>query len=88
MIVRWSTADLSDTGGRMIGAAYFTGELKPLPEYTGRWFKTRSGPIEQAWVTFRALPADVQFARVVALRQVLLTCQGDPLDTLVPGALR
>jgi len=83
-----STADLSDTGGRMIGAAYFTGELKPLPEYTGRWFKTRSGPIEQAWVTFRALPADVQFARVVALRQVLLTCQGDPLDTLVPGALR
>jgi hypothetical protein len=83
-----SYGDMSDMGGRMIAAAYFTGELKPLPEYGGSWLRRESGRVEQAWQKFRALPADVQFARVVALRQVLLTCQGDPINTLVPGALR
>ncbi|WP_410628253.1 hypothetical protein [Amycolatopsis sp. cmx-8-4] len=83
-----SYGDLSDMGGRMIAAAYFTGELKPLPEYGGSWFRQESGRLEQVWQKFRALPADVRFARVAALRQVLLTCNGDPLDTLVPGALR
>ncbi|MFJ1760441.1 hypothetical protein ACIOD2_09005 [Amycolatopsis sp. NPDC088138] len=86
--VRPSYGDLADLGGRMIAAAYFTGELKPLPEYGGSWFRRESSPVEQAWQKFRALPAEVQFARIVALRHVLLTCQGDPLDTLVPGALR
>jgi hypothetical protein len=80
--------DVADVGGRMIAAAYFTGELKPLPEYGAKWVGRRSPPIEDAWAKFRALPAEVRFARVVALRQVLLTCQGDPLDTLVPGAPR
>ncbi|MEU0792347.1 hypothetical protein ABZ342_19945 [Amycolatopsis sp. NPDC005961] len=83
-----SYGDLSDLGGRVIAAAYFTGELKRLPEYGGGWFRQSSGRIEQAWQKFHALPADEQFSRIVAVRQVLLTCQGDPLDTLVPGALR
>ncbi|MEA5358654.1 hypothetical protein VA596_03830 [Amycolatopsis sp., V23-08] len=83
-----SHGDPSDLGARMIAAGYFTGELKQLPEYGGSWYRDKSGRIEQAWQTFHALPADVQFARIVALRHVLLTCQGDPLDTLVPGALR
>ncbi|MDT7803711.1 MAG: hypothetical protein QOI78_7144 [Actinomycetota bacterium] len=86
--VRPSYGDLSDLGGRMIAAAYFTGELKQLPEYDGSWFRQESGRLDQAWQKFRALPADVQFSRMVALRHVLLTCQGDPLDTLVPGAPR
>lgn len=86
--VRPSYGDLGDLGGRMIAAAYFTGELKPLPEYGGSWFRRESGQIEQVWQKFHALPADVQFARIAALRQVLLTCHGDPIDTLVPGALR
>ncbi|WP_244885633.1 hypothetical protein [Amycolatopsis vancoresmycina] len=85
---RPSAPSVSDTGARMIAAAYFTGELKLLPEYAGSWFRTQLGPVEQAWAKFRALPEDVRFARIVALRQVLLTCQGDPLGTLVPGALR
>ncbi|MGV9359201.1 hypothetical protein [Amycolatopsis sp. NPDC003731] len=85
----WPTnATVSDMGGRMIAAAYFTGQLKPLPEYAGRWFPPQAGPIEQAWTKFRALPADVRFTRVVAVRQALLTCQGDPLETLVPGSGR
>jgi hypothetical protein len=83
-----SYGDVPDMGGRMIAAAYFTGELKLLPEYGGSWFRHESGRIEQVWQKFHALPADVQFARIVALRQVLLTCHGDPIDTLVPGALR
>lgn len=84
---RPSAASLSDLGGRMIAAAYFTGELRSLPEYTRTWYGRNSEPVERAWAKFRALPPEVQFARVVALRQVLLTCQGDPLETLVPGAL-
>ncbi|WP_328459199.1 hypothetical protein [Amycolatopsis sp. NBC_00438] len=83
-----SYGDVPDTGSRMIAAAYFTGELKLLPEYGGSWFRHESGRIEPVWQKFHALPADVQFARIVALRQVLLTCHGDPIDTLVPGALR
>lgn len=85
---RPSAPSVSDTGARMIAAAFFTGELKLLPESTGRWFRTQLGPVEQVWEKFRALPADVRLARIAALRQVLLTCQGDPLGTLVPGALR
>ncbi|MEV7045491.1 hypothetical protein [Amycolatopsis sp. NPDC051061] len=79
---------LADLGARMITAAYFTGELKPLPEFAARWILREAGPVEQAWATFRALPADVRFSRIVAVRQVFLTCQGDPLDTLVPGTMR
>jgi len=86
--VRPSYAELSDVGARMIAASYFTGELKLLPEYGGSWVKREFGSIEQAWEKFRALPAAVQFGRIVELRHVLLTCQGDPLGTLVPGASR
>lgn len=85
---RPSGGSLADLGGRMIAAAYFTGELKPLPEFAARWIMRESGTVEQAWATFRALPAEVRLARMIAVRQVLLTCQGDPLDTLVPGASR
>jgi hypothetical protein len=85
---RASAVDLPDQAARMITAAYFTGELKPLPERNGLWLKKQFGTIEQLWGSFRALPPEVQLERVAAARQVLLTCQGDPLDTLVPGAMR
>ncbi|WP_254897127.1 hypothetical protein [Amycolatopsis sp. Hca4] len=78
-----SHADVSDMGARMIAAAYFTGELKLLPEFTRNWFSSKRDVFEQLWAKFRALPEDVQFTRVVALRRALLTCQGDPLETLV-----
>lgn len=83
-----SRGSLTDLSARMIAAAYFTGELKPLPEFGARWILVGDGPIERAWAKFRALPPDVRFARIVALRQVLSTCQGDPMDALVPGAMR
>lgn len=80
---RPSAADLPDQGARMIMAAYFTGELKRLPEYGGGWLRDRFSTVEHLWTAFRALPPDVQLARVAATRQVLLTCQGDPLAKLV-----
>ncbi|MEU8639665.1 hypothetical protein AB0C38_46365 [Amycolatopsis sp. NPDC048633] len=83
-----SYGDLTDVGGRMIAAAYFTGELKPLPEFGAGWATRQPSPIDDAWAKFRALPDDVRFSRMVALRRMLLTCQGDPLNTLVPGAMR
>ncbi|MCR6487242.1 hypothetical protein M8542_30875 [Amycolatopsis sp. OK19-0408] len=85
---RHSVVDLPDQAARMITGAYFTGELKPLPELGGHWLKDKFATIDQLWATFHALPADVQQERVVAARQVLLTCQGDPLQKLVPGAPR
>lgn len=85
---RHSSVSLPDQAARMITGAYFTGELKPLPELGGRWLKDRFGEIDRLWATFHALPADVQLARVAAARQVLLTCDGDPLQQLVPGAPR
>lgn len=84
----WSRATFPDQAARMITAAYFTGELKLLPEYGGSWFKDKLGVTGQLWATFRALPPDVQLTRVAAARQVLLTCQGDPLEKLVPGGPR
>ncbi len=81
---RPSAPSVSDTGARMIAAAYFTGQLKPLPESSGRWFRSQLGPVDQVWTRFRALPADIRSARIAALRQALLTCHGDPLETLVP----
>jgi hypothetical protein len=84
----WSRPTLPDQAARMITAAYFTGELKQLPEYGGSWLKDKLGTIERLWATFRALPPDVQLTRVAAARQVLLTCQGDPLEKLVSGGPR
>ncbi|UOX88334.1 hypothetical protein MUY14_42740 [Amycolatopsis sp. FBCC-B4732] len=83
-----SHSSVPDQAARAIGAAYFTGKLEPLPEFTRNWFKREFGAIEQVWNQFRALPPDVQATRIVALRQALLTCRGEPLDVLVPGALR
>jgi hypothetical protein len=85
---RPSAGSLPDEAARTIAAAYFTGELKVPPEFNRGYFNRQFGAIEQVWAKFRALPADVQFARIVAVRQALLTCRGEPLDTLVPGALR
>ncbi|MBE1500873.1 hypothetical protein H4696_007973 [Amycolatopsis lexingtonensis] len=86
--LRPSTSTIPDQAARAIAAGYFTGKLEPLPEYTRNWFKRELPSIEQVWEKFRALPPEVQATRIAALRQSLLTCRGEALDTLVPGALR
>ncbi|QUQ65588.1 ABC transporter permease [Kutzneria sp. CA-103260] len=75
------------TLARMISAAYFTGDFSLLPgDY---WFDLGPdrdlGAAQAMWAKFHALPADVQRTRIIAMRQVFLTCQGNPLDALLPG---
>jgi hypothetical protein len=75
-----------DIAARTISAAWFTGELHPLPQYTHEWTFMHE-TVTSAWQTFRGLPKRTQFDRILAMRQVLLTCKGNPLTALVPGAM-
>jgi hypothetical protein len=61
---------------RTVAAAWFTGELAPIPGGQYVWDDAR-GEIQQAWQALRALPAADQPARVAALREAALDCRGD-----------
>jgi len=68
---------------RMVLAAWFTGELKPL--VGSNYLNGGSMPdAEAAWATLRALPEAEQLKRVEAARQVGLSCDGEQLEALVP----
>lgn len=75
----------ADIAARTISAAWFTGELRPLPQYGIEW-RSMHDMVTSAWQRFRQLPQRTQLARIAAMRQVLLTCQGNPLTALVPEA--
>ncbi|MFE3827111.1 hypothetical protein [Streptomyces sp. NPDC059092] len=61
---------------RTVAAAWFTGELKPLPGLA--YLREDAGVLARpAWEALRALPAGEQRARIVALRDATLTCDGD-----------
>lgn len=79
-----------DTAARMISAAYFTGEFSLLPGDTRFDVDANGdlGPVQAMWAKFHALPADVQRARIIAMRQMFLTCRGNPLEALLPGGAR
>lgn len=72
----------SDIAARMISAAYFTGEFSLLP---GDHLKADLGRVQPMWAKFHALPAALQRSRIIAMRQIFLTCHGNPLDALLPG---
>lgn len=72
-----------DEIARTVSAAWFTGELRPLPEREWDWSSTEA-TARSAWEILRRLPPATQLARITAMRQVLLSCQGDPLTALVP----
>jgi hypothetical protein len=82
-----SYPDPPDTVARMISAAYFTGTFALLPG-NGQWDLGHLGPVEGMWTKFHALPGDLQRSRIIAMRQAFLTCKGNPLDILLPGAAR
>jgi hypothetical protein len=66
---------------RIVTAAWFTGEVKRLPEIM--WLGTSfDHDIDAAWTGLRALPAEQQKARIEAVRQANLGCQKDLLDVL------
>lgn len=77
---------IREAAARTAVAAWFTGDLKPLPNYR----LIRSGaaePAARALAALRSLPADEQWARVNAAREVGLSCQGDQLAALTGGTL-
>jgi hypothetical protein len=77
---------IREAAARTAVAAWFTGELKPLPLY--RFIRDgAAAPADQALAAVRALPADEQLARVNAAREVGLSCQGDQLTVLTGGTL-
>jgi hypothetical protein len=76
----------ADIAARTISAAWFTGELRPLPQYSHEWGSMQA-TVTSAWQAFRQLPQRTQLARITAMREALLTCNGNPLTALVPGAL-
>jgi len=86
--VPFSRVSLPDTAARMISAAYFTGKLSVLPDDSNYVLGGNLGSVQAMWATFQALPADVQQWRIIAMRQAFLTCQGNPLKALLPGAGR
>lgn len=75
-----------EAAARTAVAAWFTGELKPLPNF--RYVRDgAAGPATRTWEILRTLPPDQQLARVSAARAVGLSCQGDQLTVLTGGAL-
>jgi len=80
-----NTGNLGDQVARWVSAAWFLGDLKPVPDYRAGWFRVDSSHVERAWQRFRALPPDVQRERIIAMRQAFLTCESDPFQALLPG---
>jgi hypothetical protein len=66
---------------RTVTAAWFTGELRPLPTYGYTWDTDRAAA-ERTWRGLRALPAAEQRARVAAVRAAGLACHRDLLSVL------
>ncbi|QXE35029.1 hypothetical protein KQY30_12865 [Streptomyces sp. GMY02] len=79
------TKAVRELAARTVAAAWFTGDLKPLPGAGGQRSAADAlaGP---AWTALRALPEDEQRERVAALRKASLACEGDLLTVLRDGA--
>ncbi|WP_245703593.1 hypothetical protein [Streptomyces lushanensis] len=75
------TKAVRELAARTVSAAWFTGELKPLPG-AGELRADASRLAGPAWDALRALPADEQRARIAALRTAALRCEGDLLTVL------
>ncbi|MFE2595078.1 hypothetical protein ACFXCZ_01020 [Streptomyces sp. NPDC059396] len=74
-----------ELAARTVAAAWFTGDLKPLPG-AGDQRAAADALAGPAWTALRALPSDEQRERVAALRTASLACEGDLLTILRNGA--
>ncbi len=74
---------MDELTARSITSSWFLGEWKMQ---SGYWSDEVKNELVQKQETFRALPADVQRERIIAVRQAGLTCQGNQLDILLGGA--
>ncbi|GAB3716524.1 hypothetical protein GCM10027598_26340 [Amycolatopsis oliviviridis] len=75
---------LDEVTARSITSSWFLGDWN-LPQRSWLGDETKNKVIRQQEI-FRALPADVQRDRILALRKAALTCQGNQLDILLGGA--
>ncbi|MFD7899243.1 hypothetical protein [Streptomyces sp. NPDC059743] len=75
------TKAVRELAARTVAAAWFTGELKPLPG-TGELRADAGKLAGPAWNALRALPTDEQRTRIAALRTAALRCEGDLLAVL------
>lgn len=72
-----------ELAARTVAAAWFLGELHPVPGYGPTYGAQIDLLARPAWTALRTLPADEQKARIVALREAELSCDSaDPLKVL------
>jgi hypothetical protein len=69
----WSSTDA--LSAHIVTAAWFTGELAPVPGTRFLWDAARDR-VRRVWDDLRALPATEQTARVAAYRAASLACDG------------
>lgn len=70
----WSVSTDTLTA-RIVTAAWFTGELAPVPGTISLWDYAQDR-VREAWRELRSLPADEQTAKVAAYREAALSCTG------------
>ncbi|MFJ6675271.1 hypothetical protein ACIQMJ_29570 [Actinosynnema sp. NPDC091369] len=74
-----------EVAARTVMTAWLTGRVEPLPTFRLWLGEEIDALTAQGWERLRALPEDVQAARVQAAREVQAGCTGDALTTLTGG---
>lgn len=72
----------SDQYAQSVAVGWILGDLRPLPgtpETVGGEVETRSRPV---WEKLKALPWSGQLARINAMRDAALACEGDPFEVV------
>lgn len=74
-----------EVAARTVMTAWLTGRVEPLPTFRLWLGEEIDALTAKGWERLRALPEDVQAARVQAAREVQAGCAGDALTTLTGG---
>ncbi|MGW3290592.1 hypothetical protein ACWDR3_38760 [Streptomyces sp. NPDC001002] len=85
--VGWSgfgSADYAQT----VAVGWVLGELKPLPGTSTSMRREVEAETRPVWKKLKALPWSEQVARINAMRDTALSCEGDPFEVLSGGTGR
>ncbi|MFE9745022.1 hypothetical protein ACFYOT_08980 [Saccharothrix saharensis] len=74
-----------EVAARTVMTAWLTGRVEPLPTFRLWLGEEIDALTAKGWDQLRALPEDVQAARVQSAREVQAGCAGDALTTLTGG---
>ncbi|GAA4543416.1 hypothetical protein [Amycolatopsis samaneae] len=77
---------LREEAARAVAAAWLTGDQRP--DWKSYSLVSGAPTAETAWNALRARPEPEQRAWILAQRQALLTCHGDPMNGLIPDTRR